>query len=138
MNAIRTIESSETEEWVEATFDPNPREGGPRVPHTYPFPFHPRHELAGSFLYVVYRGEVIGYGRIKEVRPHAGDVIGTDLHDVQPGASLILDGALTRMPFKLAARGFMGIRYVDADLHTLSAEDAQRAIARALRSEKAT
>ena len=118
MNVIRTIPQDETQEWVNLLFDPNSGQNPPGfTPLDYPFPVTFRRDLVGGFLYVRYRGEVIGYGKIAEVRSHSGETVGEENTSVPPGDSVILAAPLSRMPFVLAQPGGFRWKYVEEDLH---------------------
>jgi len=86
-------------------------------PYDYPFPVTFRRDLVGGFLYVRYRGEIIGYGKIVAVRSHSGDTVGEEGTTVPAGDNVILAAPLTRMPFVLSCPGGFRWKYVEENLH---------------------
>lgn len=119
MNALRTIPRDEKPEWVELMFQIGPHSvaNAPDYPLTFPLPFHLNQNVEGGFLYVVYRSQIIGYGKIGRVEPHGGSTVGGNDDPVGPGHNIILDGPLMRMPAPQAHKGFQGVRYTIARLH---------------------
>lgn len=64
-----------------------------------PLPFRVRKEVArGSYLYLVYRGAVIGYASIREVVPHQGSRVGSEGDEVAAGDAVYGKGACKHMP----------------------------------------
>ena len=123
MNVIRTIQKTATIQWVDLLFDPD---SGPApegfVPFEYPFPVTFRQNLVGGYLYVRYRGEVIGYGKIAAVVPHSGDTVGAENIVVEAGDKVVLEAPLSRMPFVLPSPERFRWKYVEADLHEAAGE----------------
>jgi hypothetical protein len=130
MNIMRIVPARESREWVARMFQegPHPEPNAPDYPLTFPLPAFLGQSVEGGFLYVVYDGEVIGYGKIAEVVEHSGDPVGGEDNHVPPGNKLVIDGPLKRMPFFLSCRGFRRFRYVSENLHTLDKSDAAQVI----------
>ena len=120
MNVIRTIPKCATLQWVDLLFDP---ESSPAPedfrPLDYPFPVTFRRNLAGGFLYVRYRGEIIGYGKIAEVRPHFGDTVGAENTVVEAGDNIVLEAPILRMPFVLSYPAPFRWKYIETNLHQM-------------------
>jgi hypothetical protein len=135
MNVFRTIQRQEDPRWVQLLFKGGPHtafDPSGRVPFDPPvFPFAGKFHkpVVGDYLYVVYKGEIIGYGIIDSLHPHYGTDVGIDGEPVTEGEEGFLAGPLTKMPFLLACRGFTGRRYVEKALHSLPLADAQAVIA---------
>lgn len=123
MNVIRTIPKYATPQWVNLLFDPK---SGPApagfAPLEYPFPVTFRQDLVGGYLYVRYRGEVIGYGKIAAVVPHGGDTVGAENIVVEAGDKVILEAPLLRMPVVLPSQELFRWKYVEAHLHQVPME----------------
>ncbi len=121
MNVIRTIQKSATQEWVNLLFDP---ESGPAPagfePLSYPFPRKFRRDIRGGFLYVRYKAEIIGYGKIASIQSHDGDTVGEENIAVGAGDKIILEAPLSHMPFTLLYPGLFRWKYVEANLHQKS------------------
>ena len=130
MNVIRTVPQRETQRWVDLLFQPGPRKG-PKDPNplTYPMSAHLSQEVAGGFLYVVYQGQVIGYASIVQVKAHDGDTVGEEAEPVAAGDTVTIDTALVRMPFPVSCRGFRRYRYISVNLHEVSRDAAEAALA---------
>ena len=118
MNLIRTIPQYATEEWISLLFEPK-SECGPRDfnPLTYPFPVEFRKDVLGGFLYVRYKSEIIGYGRIASIEHHSGDTVGVEGIAVRAGDMVILEAPLLPMHSPLPYPGLFRWKYVEADLH---------------------
>lgn len=135
MNVIRTIRKEEDSRWVNLLFSAGPHtafDATGRIPYHPPvFPFAGDfHEpVVGGFLYVVFRGTIVGYGKISSLRPHFGEDVGIEAEPVAEGEEVVLEDHLSKMPFHLDCRGFTGRRYVEQDLHEMTAVDAQAVIA---------
>lgn len=131
MNILRTIPQTETQRWVDLLFQPGPpkSEKDPE-PLTYPVSRTLSQDVTGGFLYVTYQGQIIGYGKIASVKPHLGDTVGEDDQPVSAGDMILLESPLVKMPFPLDCPGFRGYRYVKANLHELSQQEAQAALVR--------
>ncbi len=119
MNILRTIPQDEKPEWVSLMFEVGPHADpdAPTYPLDFPLPFRLSKDLSNGFLYVVYRFEIIGYGKIQQVVPHEGHHVGSDDRPMKPGHNIILDGPLVRMPTVVQHRGFQGIQYDETNFH---------------------
>ena len=118
MNLIRTIQKSATQEWINLLFDPK---SGPAPknfePLTYPFPVQFRQDAREGFLYIRYKGEIIGYGEIATVQRHSGDTVGEENIPVSAGDMVILKAPLSRMPAPISYPGLFRWKYVEDFLH---------------------
>jgi hypothetical protein len=123
MNALRTIQQEEGEDWV-ADFLRNDLVDPPE----FPFPFPIRKPLKGGYLYLVYQRKVHAYGRIACVTWHSSSYVGTLEQLVKSGDMIVLEGPAKAFPFYLPSRGFTGIRYTQENLHTVPSRTAHRAI----------
>jgi hypothetical protein len=132
MNLLRTIQKDEKQWWVDLFFQKGPHEGDwvPIYPMEIPFPFKLKKDVKGGFQYIVYKSQVIGYGRISKVTTHDGSSVGTHGGLVHSGDEVILAEPLKRMPFPLGCRGFTGVRYTPQNLHELDRPSAEREIRR--------
>lgn len=130
MNIIRTIPQYETQRWVDLLFQPGPP-NGPKDPDplTYPMSRRLSQDVAGGFLYVVYQGKLIGYARIARVESHDGDTVGEEDQAIAAGDRVVLETPLIPTPLPVACRGFRGYRYISTNLHEVSTEVAEAAIA---------
>lgn len=106
-------------------FEVGPHEypNAPDYPLTFPLPFTLRETVGDGLLYVVYDGEIIGYGKIGKVVPHQGSTVGITDEPMGAGDNIILDGPLVRMPFPRPCKGFQGIRYTTERLHEAKPAD---------------
>lgn len=144
MNLITTIPMREKHIWVDALFKKGPHKGFPlkRGPHkgvrapVYPpeFPFS-RNVKRGEkirFLYVVYKGHIIGYGRVAKYLECGVESVGLIPEDVGPGSKFVLIGPLKHMhrSCPIPYKGFRNFRYVEENLHLLTAKAALRAVQR--------
>ncbi|HZH77752.1 MAG TPA: hypothetical protein VEY88_17130 [Archangium sp.] len=134
MNVIRTIQKKESKEWIKKLFKAGPHKGDwvPIYPPIFPFPYQLQQDVVGGYLYLVYDGALLGYGRIAAVKKHTGSPVGTTGDPVSPGEAIHLTRQLTSMPRPLEARGFQGIRYILENLHKLPPDKAQETLNKAL------
>lgn len=118
MNLIRTIQQSAKQEWLNLLFDP---ESGPAPknfePLSYPFPMQFRQDVQGGFLYVRYKGKIIGYGKIADVQCHSGDTVGEENIPVSAGDMVILEAPLSPMPASMPYPGLFRWKYIKDNLH---------------------
>ena len=118
MNVIRTIQKDANSTWINLLFDPHSSTPPPDFrPLDYPFSVTFRRNVVGGFLYVRYRGSIIGYGKIAAVQPHSGDTVGEECISVPPGDNVILEAPLSRMPNALPYPGGFRWKYVEENLH---------------------
>ena len=144
MNVIRTMQAKEEDWWAALLFEVGPhdlpegttRDAVPHYPLTFPFPTKIHGANAGDWLYLLWRGEIIGYGRIREIKNTEESPIGSDLQIVGKGQTVYLEGALSKMPHRLEGRGFTGVRYTETDLHKVDLVTARNALATALGPKK--
>jgi hypothetical protein len=141
MNILRTAQKEEDPKFIEYFFtSERPKEVPPgwkrfpSYPLRFPFPFKFKEDVEGGYLYIVYRGRIIGYGLIESVEPHQGLQVGSKPpcigKNVKPGDVVVIKGPLTRMPFEIACRGFVNFRYIEDNLHELTFDSAQRVISK--------
>ena len=127
MNILRTIQKDEKEDWVNLLFYQGPHKGDnvPGYPPGFPLPFKLKHYVEGSFIYLVYKSKIIGYGKIAKVVRHNDVEVGTERQVVYAGDMIVLNEPLNRMPFTLSCRGFQGVRYTAQNLHELDQDSAE-------------
>jgi hypothetical protein len=77
-----------------------------------------------DYLYMVYRGSIIGYGVVDRILTRSATMpVGTKLQPVKPGHSVIINDAYQRMPPMLRSvqvRGFTAVRCTSANLHKIT------------------
>jgi len=121
MNLIRTIPQYATQEWIGLLFEPkSDRAPKDSEPLTYPFPVEFRQNVLGGFLYVRYKGEIIGYGKIADVHHHSGDTVGEENTAVSAGDMVILEAPLLPMPAPTPYPGLFRWKYIAVDLHQVA------------------
>jgi hypothetical protein len=130
MNVLRTIQRGEDEGWVRLLLRRGPHRGRvvPAYPPRFPLPFKPRRPLERCYLYLVYKGQVFGYGVVSRVARHPGTRVGTRQQSVRPGHDIHIAGPLKAFPFALPCRGFTGLRYTTKALHRLTRGAAGRVV----------
>lgn len=134
MNLIRTIQAGEQQSWVNLLFVPGPHKGSwvPLYPFRLPFPCRLRQGLVNGYVYLLYQRRLVGYGIIEKVVPRqSAMLVGTNKQSVRSGDTVVIDGVYKRMPTALQqveARGFMGPRYTNLDLHTLTPNAVRAAL----------
>ncbi len=121
MNLIRTIPQYAKQEWINLLFEPkSARAPKDFEPLTYPFPVEFRKDVLGGFLYVRYKGEIIGYGKIADVYHHAGDTVGEENIVVSAGDMVILEAPLLPMPAPMPYPGLFRWKYIETNLHQVA------------------
>lgn len=130
MNILRTIPRDQQLSWVELLFVTGPHKGNrvPKYPPSFPLAGKLREHVKDSFLYLVFREKVIGYGKIADIIPHHGSEVGSDGRFVPPGDELVLAGPLKPMPFTLPCASFRRFRYTTENLHQLDHLSAEKEI----------
>lgn len=133
MNILRTMQKDEDyHSWVKLLFREGPYDGNnvPAYPLQFPFPVRIQSPVTGGYLYLVYRGQIIGYGRIEQEQFHQGTIVGTEGQIVMSGSEVTIDGPLQKMPFTVPCKGFQGFRYTDKNLHEIEKQAALKEIRR--------
>jgi len=75
--------------------------------------------VVGGFLYIRYKEEIIGYGKIAEVHFHLGDTVGEENIPVPAGDKVVLETSLSPMPFPFPYPGAFRWKYIEMNLHDL-------------------
>ncbi|MGR5187037.1 hypothetical protein ACPV3S_15990 [Photobacterium damselae] len=131
MNILRTIQAKEKQEWVDLLFSNKQHDGNsPNYPPRLPFPKMPKQCKEGEFIYLIYKGFLIGYAIIDKIQCHKGVVVGTEKQLVKAGGEIITKTAFMEMPHKIPCRGFQGMRYTNFNLHELSYDEAKEELSR--------
>jgi hypothetical protein len=132
MNIITTIPKREKQEWVEMLFRKGPHKGERVSDYPPRFPFSRRiaNPMENGFLYLVFNGELIGYGKVDEHRSCGQVTVGLIPEVVGPGDELVLSGPLKPMPAVLPCQGFRNFRYTDKNLHRLSPNEVKKELRR--------
>ena len=110
MNLLRSIQAAERRRWVNGFFEQrHPWETD------FPLPFVPRYPNV-TWLYLVYRGIVVGRLRILRVEQRGQPMeVGTTGIIVGPGSTIKVRAPGEAPRQQIAVRGFQGIRYVEGD-----------------------
>ena len=107
MNILRTIQAKEKQDWVNLLFSNKQHTGNcPNYPPQIPFPKIPRQCKEGDFIYLVYRGFLIGYAIIDMIQDHKGVAVGTKRQLVNAGSKIITNAAFIKMPYKVRVEDF--------------------------------
>jgi len=118
LNLIRTIPQYETRKWLDLLFQPKtPETAKDCDPLTYPFPVQFREDVSGGYLYVRYRGDIIGYAKIADVQHHTGDAVGAERNPVGSGDRVLLEAPLSPMPRPTLYPGGFRWKYEPDNLH---------------------
>lgn len=103
---VRTIPRNEKPEYVDKILS--------RSDHHIPLKFEPRRARAGDFIYLAYRGGIVGRAIIDTIRPIASDVpIGPDGRPYHAQWLVRYRGSWQCSPRQMPFRGYQGIRYLD-------------------------
>lgn len=79
---------------------------------TLPLRGIPKHANVGDWMYLIYRGAIIGRCRILEINPCNNNVpVGSTQHIVNAKCMVVVECPGERAPHYIPRRGSMGIRY---------------------------
>lgn len=103
---IRTIQREELPSWIEEVLS--------RRKSFLPLPFFPGRALPGDFVYLAFRGSLVGRARILNVE-ETDDVvrISSIQRPFRARSKMHYTQGWSRAPGHVPFRGYQGIRYVD-------------------------
>jgi len=105
---VRCIQQSERPLYVEEILL--------RSDHHIPLKGRPRRAKPGDFIYLAYRGKIVGRARISRIVPSPSDVrIASDRRRYRATWLVKYRGGWQRPPRDIPHRGHVGIRYLDAE-----------------------
>jgi hypothetical protein len=80
-----------------------------------PLAYRPVHALAGDFIYLIFRGEIVGRARISAIVP-AGSQAGEQFEESLSWARWIIrySGKWASPPRKISVKGHQSVRYLEA------------------------
>lgn len=106
MDITRTIQKEESEEWVDALFD------GTLTETDFPLHAVPKDVAPGDWLYVIYRGKIVGRCRSSSiVRADEPVWVGSDEHVVDARCVITVECPGERAPVEIRRKGHQFIRY---------------------------
>lgn len=114
---VRSIQREETPRYVDQILG--------RYKHHIPLKIKPSRAIPGDFIYLAYRGEIIGRALISEIIPRSGLVpISSDQIPFDAKFLVCYQHGWQKPPRIISFKGTQGIRYVDQ--HGLEALDAEK------------
>ena len=103
---VRTVQSREIPEYVDEILN--------RVDHYLLLKFIPRRASSGDFMYLAYRGELVGRAVIDRLEEVDGIYpIGSKQEDYHARCLVWYRGGWERPPRRIPVRGRQGIRYLE-------------------------
>jgi len=113
---VRTIQQEEKLEYIEEILS--------RSDHYIPLKFYPRRVHPGDFIYLAYRGKIVGRALVERIEPVADEVlIGSERRSYQAECLVRYKGGWQRSPRDIPFEGCQGIRYLDrVGLESLDSE----------------
>ena len=103
---VRTIQQEEEPGYIEAILS--------RSDHFIPLKFCPKRAGPGDFIYLAYRGRIVGRALIGEIDLRGGEVpIGHNQRSYRAKCLVWYRGGWQRSPRYIPFKGCQGIRYLD-------------------------
>jgi hypothetical protein len=103
---IRTAQRQEKHEYIRTILG--------RTKHFIPLQGCPERARIGDFIYLAYRGEIVGRARISDIQPVDEDVpFGSTRRLYHAKWKVWYEEGWQRAPRHIPFRGYRGIRYVD-------------------------
>jgi hypothetical protein len=109
---IRSIQREEKPEYVDEILS--------RTNHFIPLRFHPTRASCGDYIYLAYRGRIVGRAVIDQLQDVSKTVpFASDQHEYEAKCLIRYRGGWQRPPRHIAYTGTVSIRYLD----TMGLED---------------